>query len=74
MPKVAMQGFVQSVSMKMGASSDLVKEVKLDVHGDMASLQELMKQPLTITFEPMQATFGAQPPERRGSKRERKDK
>jgi len=62
--KVELVGYIASASMKVGASSDLTKEVKLEVHGDLSSLQDLMKQPLTITFEAKQASFGEPVPER----------
>lgn len=69
MSKVQMLGYISNVAMKVGSSSDLTKEIKLEVHGDLSSLQELMKQPLSITFEPKQASFGELVPERKGRKR-----
>lgn len=63
MSKVEMLGSIENVGMKVDASSNLIKELKLGVQGDLSSLQELMKQPLKITFEPLQATFGQPAPE-----------
>lgn len=72
--KVELMGYVANVSMKVGPSQDLVKEVKLDVHGDLSTLQDLMKQPLKISFEPMQARFGEELPERNGSRKPKRKK
>lgn len=73
--KVEMLGYLSNVAMKVGPSQDLVKELKLEVHGNLSSLQELMKQPLNISFEPIQAKFGEKVPERgHGRKKQKADK
>lgn len=71
--KAQMMGYISNVAMKMDASSNLVKELKLDVFGDLSSLQELMKQPLVVTLETKQADFGDVVPEP-SNRRSRKEK
>lgn len=70
--RVEMLGYIANVGMKIGPSQDLVKEIKLEVHGDLSTLQDLMKQPLVISFEPKQATFGEPIPESRAGRRKKK--
>lgn len=72
--KVELIGYVANVSMKVGPSQDLVKEVKLEVHGNLSTLQDLMKQPLRVSFEPIQAKFGEEVPQRKGGKKPKSKK
>jgi hypothetical protein len=56
--QIEMAGHIVSVNAKVDASGNLVKRITLEVQGDISSVQDFMKTPLVIGFDPQQATFG----------------
>lgn len=66
---VKVSGFIVNAAEKVNASSDLVKRVQLEIHGSMADLLTLMKEPLNITFEVIQPKFGDDLPKRTGGRK-----